>query len=378
MLGAISGRIEWVLAVLACVACAVFACVSSADSAPGHHHAAAATHAPAPSKAAPAVQAAPAPAPVAPPAKPSAKPATHHESKINLHAYGAGTTLKETIVRAAPSSKSPALSMLRAGITLPFGGVHGGWIRILTPCETSGWVRWTNLQLIVPAKPTGQFKDALFVIDAGHGGTESGAIGPDGVQEKDVNLGIALRLAKDLKGSRVVLTRTGNYFEGLRYRALIASKLNATAFLSMHNNSGPTVPSLRPGTQAWHQIHSPASAKLANIIWRNLYSTLARYKVHFVRAPKIGSLGRVGDKGHDYYAVLRESTVPSVIVESLFVSNRAEQRLLQHADVREAIASTTALSLREYVAEGGGKQVRPYPVKLDKGGGVPAGCHDPA
>ena len=83
-------------------------------------------------------------------------------------------------------------------------------------------------------------RSAVIVIDPGHGGSESGAVGPDGVQEQDVNLAIARRLATQLKGSRVYLTRTGRYNAGLRFRAVLASKLGANAFLSMHNNSGPT------------------------------------------------------------------------------------------------------------------------------------------
>ncbi len=308
----------------------------------------------------------------APKAK-AAKPAP-----ISLKTMVAGTTVRKTIIRAAATSKAPALSMLRAGITVPFVGIYGNWLRVMTPCEMKGWIRAKDMKLIRPATGTGRWSDAVFVIDPGHGGRESGAQGHAKTTEKQMNLGIAIRLANDLKGARVFLTRTGDYSTGLRYRALLASRLRATAFVSMHNNSGPTVPSAIPGTQTWHQSKSIQSTKLAILLYKNLFPTLSKYKARWVSSKKIGPLVRLNKEGTDYYAVLRESAVPSVIVESLFISNPTEEQLLREGAVRQAIADSAAKALRQYVAQGGGKSVKPLNVKMGKSGGLSKACRDPS
>ena len=370
MLGARSGLFEWILAVLACAACAVFAIVGAAQSSPAGRR-------PVVASAAPIATSAPvhvAPVTTAPAVR-TPKPA-QAKVAVDLGKMGAVTLLHRTTIRSAASATSSAVSVAK-GITLPIDGIKGNWVHVMTPCELGGWIRASDAALIAAGGPTSSFGQAVFVIDPGHGGSESGALAPDGVQEQDVNLAIARRLAKQLKGSRVYLTRTGRYNVGLRFRALLASKLGANAFLSMHENSGPVIPALGPGTQTWHQARSPASAKLAAILYRNLYTTLSRYKVPWVSALKIGSLTRLNEKGADYYAVLRESTVPAVIVESLFINNLAEEKLLKRADVQNAIAQATAKSIKQFVMEGGAAKVAPYPVKMDNSGGLPANCRDP-
>jgi N-acetylmuramoyl-L-alanine amidase len=354
------------------MACAVFAILGASQPTPMTP---AAVHA----AATPAASAAPhTAAPVAvktlpPPTKAPAKAA----AKVDLSRMGALTLRHTMAIRSAPSHKAPAHSMVGPNITLPIEGFHGTWVHLMTPCEISGWVPISETNLIPAGEPTSDLKNAVFVIDPGHGGSESGAIGPDGVQEQTVNLAIARKLAADLKGSRVYLTRTGHYNVGLRFRGLLASKLHASAFLSMHNNSGPVKPSLRPGTQTWHQVRSTASTQLAGILWHNLFSALSRFKVRWVSAVKVGPQARPGDHGYDYYAVLRNSTAPAVIVESLFINNRAEELLLRNSMVQNAIAAATAQSAKTFVTSGDAANAAPYTVKGDKSGGLPRNCRDP-
>jgi N-acetylmuramoyl-L-alanine amidase len=361
------------LAAFACLACAIFAMVGAAQGSPAPKKLAVATSTPV------VTATPPAPAPVAVKlAAPTTRP-TRAPSHTDLRGIGAVTLLHRTPIHAQPTGKSPAISQVASGITLPVDGGRGNWIHVMTPCELGGWIRNTDATLVRAGRPTSSLSDAVIVIDPGHGGTESGALGPDGVQEQDVNMQISRRLATDLKGSRIYMTRTGHYNVGLRFRALLASRLHANAFLSMHNNSGPIFPSLHPGTQAWHQVHSTASAKLASLVWRNVYTALSRYhRVHWVSSKKIGPLARANTKGTDYYAVLRESNVPSVIVESLFINNKMEERMLQKSDIQSTIAQATAQSVQTFITEGGASKVSPYKIKLDKSGGLPSHCVDPA
>jgi N-acetylmuramoyl-L-alanine amidase len=362
-----------VLAVVACAACGVFALIGGARSEPAVRKATVAVSTSASSAAPASTPAATVPTPTSA-VRASAKP------RLDARRIGAITLTRTAPIRPAPDARAPLVSQVGRGITLPVTKADGGWLQVMTPCEVTGWVRASDGTLVPAGHPTSSLADAVFVIDPGHGGTESGALGPDGVQEEDVNLQISRRLASALHGSRVYFTRTGHYNAGLRFRALLASTLHADAFLSMHENSGPTTPSLRPGTQAWRQVRSAASASLASLVWRNIYTALSRYRhVPWVANAKIGPLARPNARGTDYYAVLRQSTVPSVIVESLFINNRFEERMLQKPDIQDVIAGATASAAKTFVTSGQAAKAKPYPVKMDRAGagGLPTTCTDP-
>ena len=81
-----------------------------------------------------------------------------------------------------------------------------------------------------------------IVIDAGHGGHDSGTLGVDGIQEKDVVLDVALRVGKLLHerlGAEIIYTRSDDTFIPLETRTAIANKAQADLFLSIHANSSP-------------------------------------------------------------------------------------------------------------------------------------------
>ena len=85
-------------------------------------------------------------------------------------------------------------------------------------------------------------RSGRIVIDAGHGGHDSGTLGPGGIQEKDVVLDVALRVGKllhDRLGAEIVYTRYDDTFIPLETRTAIANKAQADLFLSIHANSSP-------------------------------------------------------------------------------------------------------------------------------------------
>src|SRR5580700_3212850 len=85
-------------------------------------------------------------------------------------------------------------------------------------------------------------KIGRIVIDAGHGGHDSGTLGPGGIQEKDVVLDVALRVGRLLKqrlGADVIYTRDDDTFIPLETRTAIANKSQADLFISVHANSSP-------------------------------------------------------------------------------------------------------------------------------------------
>ncbi|BCD67979.1 N-acetylmuramoyl-L-alanine amidase [Nitratiruptor sp. YY09-18] len=93
---------------------------------------------------------------------------------------------------------------------------------------------------IIP--PSIIYSKKIIVIDAGHGGKDSGAVGYKGKREKDIVLQIAKRVYKKLKakGFKVYLTRRGDYFVTLRNRTKFANRVKANLFISIHANAAPT------------------------------------------------------------------------------------------------------------------------------------------
>lgn len=367
--------VEWLLAVLAIAMCAASALIVTARTGPAaeptFRAAAAATPVAAPT---PTRTVAATPGPTAQPTPiPPPVPA------IDLAAVGAVTTRGATQVRQSRNMTGPVLSVMRAGVNLPVLEASGGAVRVLTPCEVTGWVRADQVDLHTRATGApASWEQATIVIDPGHGGLQPGAQGPNGLAEKDANLAIVSRLIPKITGARVFVTRTSDHTAGLAYRTRLASALGAHAFVSIHNNSVPDGPSHAPGTEVWHQSRSVASHRLAQFVQSELVQALARFQIDWVSDREAGTRTRLNADGHDYYGLLRGSSAPAVIVEAMFISNAPEAHLLTRQDGQETVAAALERGLKRYVSDPGPDVARPYPGAAGTRGGVPAGCVDPA
>ena len=294
---------------------------------------------------------------------------------------GAVTTKTVTVLRAEPRLEAREIGRLRPGILLPVMGQAGGFLAVLTPCEARGWVSPADVVAHARAVATPRsLTEATIVIDPGHGGQLDGAVGPTGLREKDPNAEIATRLAAKLENTRVFVTHAGDVTAGLGYRAAIANALGANILVSVHNNSDPDGPSSRPGTETYYQYRSAASKRLAGLIYEELVPVLDRYNALWVADRDAGAKYRLNSRGSDYYALLRGTHVPAVIVESLFVSNASEEALLRRADVADAIANGIAAGIDRYFTteDPGSGFVVPYPREPGPSGTLPAICNDPA
>ncbi len=180
-------------------------------------------------------------------------------------------------------------------------------------------------------------------LDAGHGGSDPGAIG-NGVREADVVLAIALRTADHLKrhGLEVKLSRTGNITKSLEQRTDEANRWGAHAFVSLHCNAAAS-PAAR-GFEVWHTIHEAKSKG------DELAEAIAKW------IDKLTPLNNRGTKSKaskvnpqdDYYHVIRETRMPAVIVECGFVSNAKDAAYLQSASGQAAIAQAIARGVIEW------------------------------
>jgi N-acetylmuramoyl-L-alanine amidase len=162
-----------------------------------------------------------------------------------------------------------------------------------------------------------------LVIDPGHGGHDPGAVA-NGLKEKDLTLTIAKhigRMLAEYEGVEVHYTRTDDRFLELSERAAIANKLKADYFISVHINAGG-------GTGFESYIYN-GNVGSATIAYQNV-----------IHSEIMKAIGNVTDRGKKRanYAVLRETNMPAILTENLFIDNRndatklkSEQFILQVA-----------------------------------------------
>ncbi len=191
------------------------------------------------------------------------------------------------------------------------------------------------------------------VVDAGHGGKDSGAWRRHGPPEKVVALDVALRVDRKLRESQLntVLTRANDTFIPLDGRVALGNQQKNSIFLSIHFND-----SRRRGVQGFETYYySPYAFDLADRIERNL-STLpgtVNRGVHTAR-----------------FRVLRNAQYPSVLVECGYLSNRAEARDAADADYREKLADRIVEAIVDYRYGEGIYRRRPAVVARAGGGGA--------
>lgn len=293
------------------------------------------------------------------------------------------TVASTTTVAATPPAGTVSLDQASvivspSGVVVPVLGPSAKGTRVGTPCgyET------------VLSSGTGR-RDIQVIIDAGHGGSENGAVDPkgEGFTEKVVNLAVAKVTEQALtkEGISVVMTRTGDYRSTLTARARLAQVVKPRAFVSIHHNGESDGPRAGPGTETYYQVDSPTSAgskRLAGLIYEEVVKALSQYPgVPWQADRDAGAKYRLNSRGGDYYALLRQTKgVTAVLAELAFLSNPPERDLLTRADVQRAEGEAVARGIVRYLRtnDPGSGYVEPYPRDTPAGGGGGAsGCVDP-
>ncbi|HEY5894259.1 MAG TPA: N-acetylmuramoyl-L-alanine amidase [Chthoniobacterales bacterium] len=194
------------------------------------------------------------------------------------------------------------------------------------------------------------------VIDAGHGGQDSGAVA-FGLDEKSLNLDVALKLAEVLRaqGIEVALTRDSDYFVSLGDRARIANRQKNSIFVSIHFNH--TGISTTGGVETYRaEFKSPGIAEdvlnflrvarpMASI---NLREEALAQAVQMELVSATGTTDR-GIKRRNFY-VIRRTASPALLIEGGFLSNPTTVRRLKTQGYREVIAAAIARGILKYRA----------------------------
>lgn len=226
--------------------------------------------------------------------------------------------------------------------------------------------------------------EADVVLDPGHGGdVETGTVGANGLVEKDLNLRIAKRAARELteRGYVVVLTRTGDYRLPLEVRATIANQLDASVLVSIHHNAPTPAPASQPGTEVFTQTGSAESRRLGGLIWEELTEALATFAdIEWAAAPDAGVLRVVNAEGDDSYGMVRRPEMPAVLAEFGYLSNPTEAALFATPRYVEASSVALADALERWLETddvGGGLRAEARRFTPDGSTGHSRGCTSP-
>ena len=183
----------------------------------------------------------------------------------------------------------------------------------------------------------------LVVIDSGHGGTDPGKVGVNGVNEADVNLKIAQKLKKILEaqGVTVIMTRedegslAGSKSEDMQKRVSIINEKKPALAVSVHQNSYSSEEV--HGAQVFYYTNSAEGGKAARIMQEALLD--------------VDGDNKRKEKANDTYYMLKRTDVPVIIVECGFLSNRAEADLLVTEEYQDRLAEAIAKGILEYMGK---------------------------
>jgi len=220
-------------------------------------------------------------------------------------------------------------------------------------------------------------KIGKIVIDAGHGGHDTGTIGPNGLMEKDLVLDVALKLGKILEermGAEVIYTRDDDTFIPLETRTAIANKEQADLFISIHANSSSD-PAAR-GIETYY-LNFTSSADALEVAARE--NAVSEKSIHELQdlVKKIALKEKI-EESHEFaldvqkslygnlvvkspglhdrgvkkapFIVLIGANMPSILAEISFISNPTDERKLKTSEYRQRVAESLYKGISKYVS----------------------------
>lgn len=223
-------------------------------------------------------------------------------------------------------------------------------------------------------------RERIVVIDPGHGGDDPGALGRHGTKEKDVVLQIGRKLRDELNGRegyRAFLTRNGDYYVPFRKRVTIAKEYGADLFISVHADAvkgtharGGSVYALSL-TGASNEaarllatnenlsdiiggVSEEENGEETDAILLNMFQTNTINRSRLFGSTVLNHMGEVGNikfatVQHAPFRVLKLPDIPSVLVETAYISNPQEEKLLKHRRHQQKIAAAIADAVTEFL-----------------------------
>lgn len=320
------------------------------------------------------------------PVGPSQAPSTPGPSATVVAGSGTVVSSSSTAVANAssslPAAVPPAFVAPAAPAAAPTAVVSTPAVATVAPASAAAMDKpASRASSAVTARPSTALraKPIVVAVDAGHGGEDPGAHGPHGLLEKDVTLSVARKLARLIDaqpGMHAVLTRDSDAYVGLRERTIKARDAQADLFVSVHCNAlrdshmrgtavyvlsdhGATNEQARwlanrenaadlVGGVDLHDKDNQVAAVLIDIsqtatmeasfdLGNRMLDSLAHINV--LQKPKVQQAG---------FMVLKSPDIPSVLVETAFITNDREERLLGNSSYQDKLASSLLEGIRGY------------------------------
>lgn len=199
----------------------------------------------------------------------------------------------------------------------------------------------TVQNILVPLMEKRSFPIRKIVLDPGHGGHDKGAVSADGIMEKDLNLQLASAIAEELEkcGFEVLLTRQDDRFLSLDERPAFAAEKQADIFISIHHNSSKNTDAY--GSEVF-LLKSESEEENQRIIssWYPAFAIAKELTVANFSTSRGVKTAR--------FKVLRLSTIPAILIEAGFVSNKDEVKKLADPVHQKVFAKLTARALLSF------------------------------
>ena len=195
------------------------------------------------------------------------------------------------------------------------------------------------------------------VLDPGHGGRwDTGAVGPNGLVERDLNLTLSRAVLDELarRGISATTTRAGDYSTLHSVRVAFADALGADALVSIHHNAPTWSSRDDPGSEVFVQSATTQearadSARLGGLLYEEITAALAAFDIAWTGLPDAGVIRVLRSDGRDAYGMIRRPLVPSVLIEYGYLSNPAEATLFATGEYIRVAADATADAISAYL-----------------------------
>ena len=232
------------------------------------------------------------------------------------------------------------------------------------------------------SNPQPTLRDLIIAVDAGHGGKDPGATGKRGTKEKDVVLAISKKLATRINntpGMKAVLTRKSDKFLPLRDRIAVARKSNADLFISIHadafknhsvqgssvyvlSENGASSEAARWLAEKENSADFIGGMKLdtEDILLKEVLIDLSQNAVldasTNIASKVLGGLKRVGkvhkpSVQHAGFVVLKSPDIPSILIETAFITNPSEERKLLNPKQQNKLVNAIHSGIKQYFSE---------------------------
>ncbi len=262
------------------------------------------------------------------------------------------------------------------GVSVAVLGANEGKFVVMTPCG--------NTSTVGKGLP---LNGVRVVLDPGHGGSyDIGAVGPNGLAERDLNLTLGYAVLNELssRGIPAASTRTGHYGSPLSVRAAFADALGAEALVSIHHNAPTSSIGPEPGTEVFVQSVSAQqaradSARLGGLLHLEITEALSSFdNVAWSRTNNAGVLRVLLPSGGDAYGMIRRPAVPTALIEYGYLSNPSEAALFATDEYIRVAAKATANAIEVFLNTGrSGTESNQRPRVFDPAR-APSSCNEVA